>query len=187
MDCQPGTARTSYRIYIITPNIAFFCAGLSLIIFTLYTMFNFPTTNNHSKQKDKVLQESHIAFGVTIAAGSILCLISILACCHSVHGKRWMTLDAYVIAFILVIVLELIGTIFAFKSSNHIRKLSEDYESSIVDESKYLYTLGIIIAVFTSIELFLGFVVCAIFPAWTFYNFITSLCPLKRKNMNILC
>ena len=187
MDGQPGITRASYRIYIITPNIAFFCAGLSLAIFTLYTMFSFPTRDINYKQKDEALQESHIAFGVTIAAGCILSLISILACCHSVHGKRWMTLEAYVISFILVMVLEIVGLILAFMSSKDIKKLSKDDENSILDGSKKLYTLGIILAVFISIEGFLVFVVCAIYPAWACYNFITSLFPLKRRNVTILC
>ena len=191
MDGQPGRTRASWRIFIIAPNIAFFCAGLSLIISTTHTMFTFPTRNSNYKQKDEVLQESHIAFGVTIAAGSILCLISILFCCQphtwKVHGKRWMTLEAYAIAFILVIVLEIVGTIFAFKSANHIETLNEYDEYSVSDGSKKLYTLGIILAVFISIEGFLVFVVCAIYPAWACYNYITSLFPLKRRNMTILC
>ena len=179
MDGQPGRTRASWRIFIIAPNIAFFCAGLSLIISTTHTMFTFPTRNSNYKQKDEVLQESHIAFGVTIAAGSILCLISILFCCQphtwKVHGKRWMTLEAYAIAFILVIVLEIVGTIFAFKSANHIETLSEYDEYSVSDGSKKLYTLGIIISVFMSIEIFLILVACAIFPFLCAYNCFKNL------------
>ena len=151
-------------------------------------MLNFSTRNNNYKQKDEVLQELYIAFGVTIAAGSILCLISILACCQSVpvHGKRWMTVKAHAIAFILVIALEIVGTIFAFKSSSHIETLSEYDENSISDGSKKLYTLGIIISVFISIEGLLIFIACVIFPVLAvsicFQNFFHALFNGKNTN-----
>ena len=156
------------RILDIMPLLVLFSVGLSLVVFSLYTLFHFNKERIKSKQKTVVILESNIAFGSTIVAGCILCLPPIISCCYiswdytfgrfiwcaweNTVGKI-ITLRAYVIMFCIAFLLKLMGVICAFLALSHIEQ-SEDDENTKFDGSN-LYALGVFVAVIIPLETYL--------------------------------
>ena len=149
-------------IFDIIPNIIFFCAGLSLVIFTSYAFFHFHSGDINDEYNKTVIKESNIAFGTIIVAENILCVLSILSCAWNQKFDEICGLlkcRIYMVIFFLVLVLEIIGLIFAFLASSHIES-TDGGEKKKFDGSN-LYILGIVISVIVCIKLF----ICPIFLA----------------------
>ena len=104
------------RILFIMPFVVLFFTGLSLVVFSSYSLFYFHEGRINGKQKTIVILESNIAFRSTIVAGCILCLPSTISCCYiswdytfdRIIGCAWkntlgkiFTLRAYAIMFCL--------------------------------------------------------------------------------------
>ena len=173
------------RLFII-PLVVLFAVGLSLVVFSSYTLFHFHKEKINGKQKSVVILESNIAFGSIIAAGCILCLPSILSFCYKsweftfgkIMGYTWettlgkiITLRAYVDICFLAFLLELMGVICAFLALSHIEK-SEDGENTEFDGSN-LYALGVFVAVIISLETSIACTYICI----AFYSVLPFLCP----------
>ena len=162
---QHRVCRCWRRILDIMPLLVLFSVGLSLVVFSLYTLFHFNKERIKSKQKTVVILESNIAFGSTIVAGCILCLPSIISCCYLLwdytFGRiiwytwedtmgRIITLRAYVIMFCLAFLLELMGVICAFLALSHIEQSEDDINNKF--DGSNLYALGVFVAVIISLE-----------------------------------
>ena len=143
------------KLLVIIPNFIFFCAGLSLVVFSSYSLFHFHNGSMKIEYKDDIEQELNISCGASIASGSILCIISLLACCGAAAGKSKI-LKAYAIIMCLVILLEITGTVYAFLASSNIKELNIHFKYDVVDP----YTLGLIIAIAICIEIILALAAC---------------------------
>ena len=153
------------RILFVMPLVVLFSVGLSLVVFSSYSLFHFQKGRINGTQKTVVILESNIAFGSTIVAGCILCLPPIISCCYIswdyTFGKfNWcawentvgkiITLRAYVILFCMAFLLKLVGVICTFLALSHIER-SEDGENTEFDGSN-LYAIGVFLAVIISLE-----------------------------------
>ena len=146
------------KLLIIIPNFIFFCAGLSLVVFSSYSLFHFHNGSIPKEHKEDIEQQLNITCGASIASGGILCVISLLACCGAAAGKSKI-LKAYAIIMCLVILLEIIGTIYAFLASSNIEEVNKDGPNFNYDWANP-YTLGLISAIVICIEIILALAAC---------------------------
>ena len=155
MGCQIG----ALKLLIIIPNFVFFGVGCSLIGFTSYVLIQWNEDNGTDQHKDYIIQELNVVSGTVIAAGVILCMVSLLACCGAAAAKRKM-LTAYAIILCLVILLEIVGAIFAFLAANHINDSNEEIGPKIKFDGSNSYILGLVLAIVICIEIILALIAC---------------------------